>query len=243
MRVLRVRLMDTETADGPVPIEARAAIAPGGQVPLTFTLRFDDRVIEPGHAYALVAEITSGNVIWFRNIEPYAVNPLLPDDPVIIVTDFTGATTEDSGPPPQRDLPSAAPILDVTWRAESIGGTPILPRSERHALDRRRHARRRTGRLQQLFRPGRDCRREPALQRHCGDADVLCRQPSSPTRSMVSSPPSSPPGSGGSATAGWCCSTPAAAMPWSSSSRLVSRRRRVDGGSVRGQAPGKRSLR
>jgi len=128
--VLRVRLMDTETADGPVPIEARAAIAPGGQVPLTFTLRFDDRVIEPGHAYALTAEITSGNVIWFRNIEPYAVNPLLPDDPVIIVTDFTGATTEDSGPPIVTDLPSATPILDVTWRAESIGGNPLLPHSE-----------------------------------------------------------------------------------------------------------------
>ena len=128
--VLRVRLMDTEKSDGPGPIEARAAIAPGGQVPLTFTLTFDGRTIASGHAYALVAEISSGNVIWFRNAEPYAVNPLLPDDPVIIVTNFTGATSEDSGPPIAVDLPSAAPILDVTWRAESIGGKPVIPKSE-----------------------------------------------------------------------------------------------------------------
>lgn len=128
--VLRVQLVDAGTADGPAPIEARAAIAPGGQVPLTFTLRFDDRVIEPGHAYALMAEITSGNVIWFRNIEPYGVNPLLPNDPVIIVTDFTGATTEDSGPPIAADRPAAAPILDMIWRAESIGGKPVIPQSE-----------------------------------------------------------------------------------------------------------------
>lgn len=130
--VLRVQLVDTgAAADTPARIEAKAAIAAGGQVPLTFTLNFDDGVVEEGHTYALVAEISAGNTVWFRNTEPYAVNPLLPEPPIVIITNFTGTLTEEPSTPAEPEVPSAPPpILDVTWQAESIGGSPVVEDSE-----------------------------------------------------------------------------------------------------------------
>lgn len=127
--VLRVQLIDTEAMASAAPIRAEAPISPGGQVPLTFTLNFDDRAIDADHSYALMAEIVSGSAIWFRNLEPYAVDPLLPDDPIIIVTSFTGSVTEQPQLPTRRDEVSSAGILDITWRVENIGGAPVLDNS------------------------------------------------------------------------------------------------------------------
>ena len=127
--VLRVQLVDAAASTSAAPIRAEAAIAPGGQVPLTFTLNFDDQSIDPDHSYALLAEIVSGTTIWFRNAEPYAVDPLLPDDPIIIVTSFTGSMAAGS-PPAGEAAVAPSPILDVTWQAEVIGGEPVASHSE-----------------------------------------------------------------------------------------------------------------
>ncbi|MHB1103310.1 MAG: META domain-containing protein [Devosia sp.] len=130
--ILRVHLVDTAAAaDTPARIEAEAAIAAGGRVPLTFTLDFDDRMIEAGHSYALVAEISAGDAVWFRNAEPYAVNPLLPKVPIAIITNFTGTLIEEPRPPVEPEVPATPPpILDVTWQAESIGGHPVVENAE-----------------------------------------------------------------------------------------------------------------
>ena len=126
--VLRVQLVDPEAAASAAPIRAEAPIAAGGQVPLTFTLSFDDRAIAADHSYALQAEITSGTAVWFRNAEPYAVDPLLPD-PIYIVTSFIGSVAAPPRPPAPQQAVSTVPILDVTWQAESIGGAPLLANS------------------------------------------------------------------------------------------------------------------
>lgn len=129
--ILHVHLVDTAAAaDTPARIEAAAAIAAGGQVPLTFTLHFDDRAIEAGHDYALVAEISAGGAVWFRNAEPYAVNPLLPEIPIVIVTNFTGSLIREPATPVEPEVPATPAILDVIWQAESIGGNPLVANAE-----------------------------------------------------------------------------------------------------------------
>lgn len=128
--VLRVQLIDTAAGANAAPIRAEAPIAPGGQVPLTFTLNFDDRIINPDHSYALLAEIVSGTAIWFRNLEPYAVDPLLPADPIIIVTSFSGSVTQQPQAPTRQAEVDPTPILDVTWQARSIGNMPAVANSE-----------------------------------------------------------------------------------------------------------------
>jgi putative lipoprotein len=128
---LSVHLVDAAaTTDTPARIEAEAAIAAGGQVPLTFTLNFDDRVIEAGHSYALVAEISANGAVWFRNAKPHTVNPLLPEIPIVIVTNFTGRLVEGPVTPVEPAVAAVPPILDVTWEAEMIGAIPVLEQSE-----------------------------------------------------------------------------------------------------------------
>lgn len=128
--ILRVQLIDTAaTAKTPVRVEARAAISAGGQVPLIFTLNFDDRILEEGHTYALVVDISAGGTTWFRNAEPYAVDPRLPGLPIVIVTNFTG-TLQKPVAPAEPEGPATPAILDVTWRAETIAGSPALEQAE-----------------------------------------------------------------------------------------------------------------
>lgn len=127
---LRIQLVELGAPGGPALIEAEAAIAAGGQVPLTFTLNFDDRGIRDGHAYALVAEIAAGDAVWFRNAEPYAVDPLLNATPIVIVTNFTGTLTEQPANTVEPETPPAPEILDITWQAESIGGSPVVENAQ-----------------------------------------------------------------------------------------------------------------
>lgn len=130
--ILRVRLVDSAAATAmPARVEAEAPIAAGGQVPLTFTLTFDDSMVEDGRQYALMAEIVSGGAIWFRTVEPYAVDPLLPEAPIVIVANFTGKVATEPQSPAEPIVPTAPPpILDVIWRAETIGGDPVLAAAE-----------------------------------------------------------------------------------------------------------------
>jgi putative lipoprotein len=124
---LRVKLIDLTAPGTPTRVEAQATIADPGRVPLTFTLNFDDRVIRPDHQHALVAEISAGVQLWFRNAEPYALDPLAPAEPIIIVANFVGRLLGGPETPASRPEVAATPsILDITWRAESIGGDLVL---------------------------------------------------------------------------------------------------------------------
>ena len=127
---LKVRLIDLSAPGTPTRVEAAAPIASPGQVPLTFTLNFDDGVLNADHQHALVAEISAGIELWFRNAEPYKVNPLAPETPVMIVANFVGRRVLQQPTAPQPEPPTADSILDVNWRATHIGGVPVAEKVE-----------------------------------------------------------------------------------------------------------------
>jgi putative lipoprotein len=126
---LSVALIDLAEPEKP-GLAATAAIAHPGKVPLTFTLNLDTAALDPRHDYALVAQIAGADgAVWFKNAEPYPVDPLAPAEPILIVVNFQGSI----GTPEAADIPAEIaappPILGVTWRAESIAGTPVARRS------------------------------------------------------------------------------------------------------------------
>lgn len=118
--MLSVSLIDLATPDQP-RVSAKAPIASPGQVPLTFTLNFDDNVIVAGHKYALVAEISGEDAVWFRNAEPYAVDPLAPAAPILIILNMVPAGEAVAKP----EVVAPPPILGITWQAETIAGAPV----------------------------------------------------------------------------------------------------------------------
>ncbi len=80
--VLKIELVDLALPDRPrVSVSAPTG---AGQVPLAFTLTFDESMILPQHDYALNAEIVAGS-IRFRNVEPFRVTPLAQTEPILIV--------------------------------------------------------------------------------------------------------------------------------------------------------------
>ncbi len=132
--VLTVSLVDL-AAPVPPRVSAKAAIAGPGQVPLTFNLNFEDSVILPGHQYAIVAEISGPDgALWFRNAEPYAVDPLAPAAPVLVIVNRAPQVAEPAeeqpaapAVPDATETPVAALplIVDSTWEARTIAGNPV----------------------------------------------------------------------------------------------------------------------
>jgi putative lipoprotein len=122
---LSVALIDLGEPEKP-GLAAAAAIASPGQVPLTFTLNLDTDALDASHKYALVAQIAGADgAVWFKNAEPYPVDPLAPATPILIVVNFEGSF----GTPDATDVPvePAAPpaILNITWTAQTIAGNPV----------------------------------------------------------------------------------------------------------------------
>jgi len=123
---LTVALIDLAQPDRP-GLAAAAAIARPGRVPLTFTLNLDTDKLDRNRKYALVAQIAGADgAVWFRNNEPYPIDPLAPAGPVVIIVNFQGF----SETPPAADVPpepaAPPPILNVTWNAQTIGGNPVV---------------------------------------------------------------------------------------------------------------------
>lgn len=118
---LRITLVDLSAPDQP-RVQAAGAIASPGQVPLSFTLNFEDSVITEGQSYGLRAEIVSAGQVWFRNETPLAIDIAAPEG-IAIVVNFAGRIDD----PASRPVIDPAPILDVTWTAEEIGGVAVTP--------------------------------------------------------------------------------------------------------------------
>lgn len=120
--VLSIELVDLAWPDRPrLSVSASTG---AGQVPLAFTLTFEDSLILPRHSYALNAEINAGDM-QFRNIDPFLVTPLAQVEPVVIVTNLVAQADEPSNEPVVEldDLP----LLGVTWQATSIDEAPVPP--------------------------------------------------------------------------------------------------------------------
>jgi putative lipoprotein len=120
---LRVQLVDTTASGSPIRVDAEAAIDTPGQVPLTFTLNFDERAIDPSHEHALLAEISSGLELWFHNGTPYPVKPLAPEGKIEVVVDFTGRMVQSGATVAE----AVVPIVDLNWRAIVINGRRVDP--------------------------------------------------------------------------------------------------------------------
>lgn len=126
--VLGIALVDQTLPAAPPRVSVKGAIGPG-QVPLSFDLKFEDSLILPNHSYALIATISAGGQLMFRNFEPYAVTPLAPAaDPIVIVTNLV-ALTETASSSAQPEAPLAPAILETTWTATSINGAAPVPRT------------------------------------------------------------------------------------------------------------------
>ncbi len=123
---LTVSLIDLATPTQP-RVSAKAAIASPGQVPLTFTLNFEESIILPGHSYALDAEITGEDgALWFRTTQPYPVDPMDPEAVILIIVNRAPEPEEPPVVPTVvPDQPTPLPLLNVTWQAQSIGGNPV----------------------------------------------------------------------------------------------------------------------
>lgn len=123
---LTVSLVDLATPTQP-RVSAKAAIASPGQVPLTFTLNFDESIILPGHSYALDAEITGEDgALWFRTAAPYPVDPMNPAAAIQIIVNLAPEPEEPVAVPVDvPDQPTPLPLLNVTWQAQIIGGNPV----------------------------------------------------------------------------------------------------------------------
>lgn len=131
---LRLQLVDESLPTAPPRLDVEGPIG-SGQVPLSFTLTFEDAIIIPDHTYALIAAISGDGGLMFRNFEPYVVNPVAPANPVVIVTNLvatqaadasSSASSASSAEPPAATTP---PILDTAWTATDIGGAAIVPRT------------------------------------------------------------------------------------------------------------------
>lgn len=120
--VLSIELIDLALPDRPrLSVSAPTG---AGQVPLAFTLTFEDSMILPQHSYAINAEIVAGDV-HFRNTEPFPVTPLAQTEPVLIVTSLLAQNDQSSSEPAAE--PQDLPLLNITWEATAIGETPVPP--------------------------------------------------------------------------------------------------------------------
>jgi putative lipoprotein len=120
--ILSIELVDLALPDRPrLSVSAPTG---AGQVPLAFTLTFEDSLILPQHQYALNAQISAGDVR-FRNAEPFLVTPLSQTEPVVIVTNLIAQNAQPSSEPVAE--PQDLALLGITWEAASIGETPVPP--------------------------------------------------------------------------------------------------------------------
>ena len=124
---LRIQLVDQSLPTAPPRLDVEAPIT-SGQVPLSFTLTFEDAIVIPDHNYALIAAISAGGKLMFRNFQPYPVNPLGPLEPVVIVANLVGSgssSTPSSSSSAEAGAPTTPAILDSTWTATRIGDSSV----------------------------------------------------------------------------------------------------------------------
>lgn len=119
--ILTIDMIDLAVPDRP-RLTVRAPIGTG-EVPLTFTLTFEDSMILPLHDYVLNAEIRAPGFL-FRNTEPHPVTPLAQTAPIEIVT---SPVTRQPDTPSAEPEPRPLPIVGITWNAALIEGSPVPP--------------------------------------------------------------------------------------------------------------------
>lgn len=98
-------------------VGASAGIPAKGQVPISFVLNVRNP-IDDAASYGLVAEISSGGRVLFRNPVPAPVSPGSGEAPTIVLN-YAPDHVAPVRPPPDKSL------VDVLWTVTSIGGKPV----------------------------------------------------------------------------------------------------------------------
>lgn len=95
--VVVVTLADVSLADAPSTTIAEQTIDPTGQVPIRFSLAFDEAAIQPGRTYALQARIKVGETLWFINDVRHAIDPLAANEPQTMLLKMVRQSQDQSG--------------------------------------------------------------------------------------------------------------------------------------------------
>lgn len=114
LKVMLVELIDASPVVG-----ATASIPTRGQVPIGFRLNVRSDVDTHDGTYGLVAEISSGGRVLFRNPVPVPVSDQAGAQSHIVVNYAPEPIIE-----PVQPLPTAE-LLDTIWIVTSIGGRPV----------------------------------------------------------------------------------------------------------------------
>lgn len=69
---LTVKLVDVSRADAPAEVISARTITVAGQVPIAFSLPYNASAIQPGHRYAVQAELRADGMRWI-NTDHYGV--------------------------------------------------------------------------------------------------------------------------------------------------------------------------
>lgn len=109
--IVEVKLLDVSLADAPSRTIAETRVS-GRRIPAPWTLRFDNRQIDPRHSYALQARILHRGQLFFITTERHSVFTGGPDKTDIWVQRVSG----DDRPP------AAAPSPVGSWRLAGLGG-------------------------------------------------------------------------------------------------------------------------
>ncbi|MBZ9941470.1 YbaY family lipoprotein [Mesorhizobium sp. BR1-1-13] len=111
--VLSVQLADVSLADAPAKIVGEQKLTPAGQVPISFTVKFDPSRIQRRMTYALQARITVGDRLLFISDERHQVDPLT-DAPQTIMLKMVTPSPEPT-----------ASVLDQLWLLDYVHGVAI----------------------------------------------------------------------------------------------------------------------
>ncbi|WP_274630595.1 YbaY family lipoprotein [Arvimicrobium flavum] len=113
--VVEVRLLDVSLADAPSRTIATTTVRPRGQVPIRYRLRFDDSTIKPRRRYALQAQITVDDRLWFTSTTHHPVFTGGRDQTDIMVQRVAEEPGKDAARSPAG-----------RWLAEDIRGRGVI---------------------------------------------------------------------------------------------------------------------
>lgn len=87
---LTVRLADVSRADAPAAVVAETTVSTAVRSPIPFKIGFNAKAIHPSATYALQAQITVDDRIWFINTLRHSVTPLTAGPQALVVQRVAG---------------------------------------------------------------------------------------------------------------------------------------------------------
>jgi putative lipoprotein len=113
--VLSVQLADVSLADAPAAIIGEQKVAPAGQVPIKFEIKFDPSVLQKNMTYALQARITVDNQLMFISDVRHEVDPMTDASQTIMLKMVKPS-----------EAATVAPIFGQSWVVEFIDGVGVI---------------------------------------------------------------------------------------------------------------------